>query len=202
MQIAKTPNIAKKVFPRLTWSKPSVKREVFLTFDDGPTPEVTEWVLSTLNSFNAKATFFCLGKNVVLFPDIFSEIIRAGHNVGNHTYNHVNAWKTSSENYLKDIKRCETVFHSKLFRPPYGKLKPGVRTKILKDYDIIMWDVLSYDFDPKVKPEVCTENVIKNLKPGSIIVFHDSKKANKNLKYALPLVLQHLENEGFEMNAL
>lgn len=202
MLLPKTPNIAKKVFPRLIWNKTTDQKEVYLTFDDGPTPEITAWVMRCLNNYNAKATFFCLGKNVVLYPDIFNELVREGHSVGNHSYSHKNAWKTPAKEYLLDIESCEKVFHSKLFRPPYGKLKPGIRTKILKNYDIVMWDILSYDFDPEISGQTCVDNVLNNIKPGAIVVFHDSKKAAKNLKYSLPIVLQHLKNKGYEMKAL
>lgn len=147
MYLPKTPSLAKKIFPKLTWEQDSAEKTLYLSFDDGPTPRVTEWVLRTLNQYNAKATFFCLGKNVVLYPDLFEDILKAGHTVGNHTYNHLNAWKTKEEVYLNDVLSCEKVFHSKLFRPPYGKLKPGIQKRLLEQYEIIMWDIISYDFD-------------------------------------------------------
>jgi len=202
MQIAKTPKIAKKVFSRLTWSEDTDEKIIYLTFDDGPTPKITVWILKELAKYNAKATFFCLGKNVVLYPKLLDYILCEEHSVGNHTYSHVNAWKTKKEKYLNDIKSCEKVFHSKFFRPPYGKLKPGIRTKILENYKIIMWDVMSYDFDKDVSEENCYQNVIKNTKKGSIIVFHDSKKAEKNMKASLPRVLKYFSNKGYEFRGL
>ncbi len=202
MQIAKTPKIAKKAFPRLTWDKKTNQKVIYLTFDDGPTPDITIWILKQLAKFNAKATFFCLGKNVVLYPKLLEYIICEGHSVGNHTYNHLNAWKTKKEKYLNDIKSCEKVFHSKLFRPPYGKLKPGIRTDILQNHQIIMWDVMSYDFDQEISVEKCYQNVVKNAKEGSIVVFHDSFKAEKNMKYALTKVLEHYTDKGFVFDAL
>lgn len=202
MQIAKTPTIAKKVFSRLTWNVETEQKHIYLTFDDGPTPEISIWILKELAKYNAKATFFCLGKNVVLYPKLLDYIICEGHSVGNHTYKHVNAWKTEKYKYLNDIASCEKVFHSNLFRPPYGKLKPGIRTHILKNYQIIMWDVMSYDFDKNISVENCYQNVIKNTKKGSIIVFHDSKKAEKNMKPTLTRVLKHFIEKGFEFKAL
>ena len=202
MQIAKTPNIAKKAFHRLTWEKQTKEKILHLTFDDGPTPEITIWILKELAKYNAKATFFCLGKNVVLYPQLLDYIICEGHTVGNHTYNHLNAWKTKKEKYLNDIKSCEKVFHSKFFRPPYGKLKPGIRTQILKNHEIIMWDVMSYDFEKEISTEKCFQNVVKNAKKGSIIVFHDSFKAEKNMKATLPKILKYYSEKGFIFTSL
>lgn len=202
MYLPKTPLLAKKIFPKLIWDHKNECKTVYLSFDDGPTPQITDWVLDQLKVYNAKATFFCLGKNVVLYPEIFERILKEGHAVGNHTYNHLNAWKTPNKKYLNDIANCEKVFHSKLFRPPYGKLKPGIRTKILKDFKIIMWDIMSYDFDVTVNPLQCANNVIKNVKSGSIIVFHDSMKAENNLKESLPIVLKYFADNGIEMQNL
>lgn len=202
MQIVKTPTIAKKAFKRLTWNKDEQEKAIYLTFDDGPTPEITIWILKLLAKFDAKATFFCLGKNVVLYPKLLDFIICEGHTIGNHTYNHLNAWKTKKEKYLKDIEMCEKVFHSKFFRPPYGKLKPGIRTEILENHEIIMWDVMSYDFDQDLSGENCYQNVINHAKEGSIIVFHDSFKAEKNMKASLPKVLGYFAEKGFVFRGL
>lgn len=202
MYMPKTPNIAKNVFPRLTWSRNTQEKDIYLTFDDGPTPGVTEWVLQELNRFNAKATFFCVGKNVVLYPDIFEQIKANGHTVGNHTYHHLNAWKTKVSNYMADVESCSKVFHSELFRPPYGKLKPGIKREILKQYNIVMWDVLSYDFDTNLSGEECFNNVAKHARPGSIIVFHDSLKAEERMKYALTNALNFFAENGYTFKAL
>lgn len=202
MYLPKTPKIAKKIFPKLTWQQDTKDKIIYLTFDDGPCPEVTDWVLNCLDSFKVKATFFCLGKNAVLYPELFEKLLRADHSIGNHTYNHLNAWNTSIENYLYDIDCCERVFHSKIFRPPYGKLKPGMRTKILKNYRIVMWDVMSYDFDENLSADVCLKNVVDNVQNGSIVVFHDSVKAFARLKVILPLILKQLIKEGYSFSAL
>lgn len=202
MYLPKTPKIAKKIFPKLTWEQNSSENAVFLTFDDGPTPGITNWVLNQLKQYDAQATFFCLGKNVVLNQELFDQILKDGHAVGNHTFNHLNCWKTPIKSYLKDIMSCEKVFHSKMFRPPYGKLKPGVRTKILENYQIVMWDVMSYDFDDKLSPKECVTNVLENIKPGSIVVFHDSLKAKDNLRNSLPIILKALHEEGIKMKSL
>lgn len=202
MYLPKTPEIAKKMFPKLTWQQDKKDNAVYLTFDDGPTPAVTEWVLNQLEQYNAKATFFCLGKNVVQYQEIFEEVLRRGHSVGNHTFNHVNCWETPKDRFLNDISSCEKIFHSKLFRPPYGKLKPGIRSRILEKYQIIMWDVMSYDFDQSLSPKQCVDNVLNNVTNGSIIVFHDSLKAMDNLKHSLPIILKSLAAEGIQMKAL
>jgi len=194
----------KKLFSNYVWDIPNNENKVYLTFDDGPTPEITEWTLNQLKEFNAKATFFCIGDNVRKYPEIFQKVINEGHSIGNHTFNHLNGWKTSTSDYIENVKLYETEHcklnteHCKLFRPPYGKIKPS-QSKILRkfDYKIIMWDIISYDFDNTISKEKCLENVLKNVKSGSIIVFHDSKKAFSNLEYALPRTLEFLKEKGF-----
>lgn len=199
----KTHWIIKKLFSNYVWEIPNNKNKVYLTFDDGPTPEITEWTLNQLREYNAKATFFCIGDNIRKYPDIFQKVINEGHSIGNHTFNHLNGWKTSTLDYIENVKLYETEHcklnteHCKLFRPPYGKIKPS-QSKILRKlgYKIIMWDVISYDFDATISKEKCLENVLKNVKSGSIIVFHDSKKAFSNLEYVLPRTLEYLKEKG------
>jgi peptidoglycan/xylan/chitin deacetylase (PgdA/CDA1 family) len=199
----KTNSLIKKVFNNLVWDIPNSDKKIFLTFDDGPIPEITEWVLDILKSEEIKATFFCIGDNIKKHPEVYKRILAEGHQIGNHTFNHLNGWKTETNHYIDNFKLCETeclklnTEHSFLFRPPYGKIKSS-QTKAIRNlgYKIIMWDVLSYDFDPNIIPEKCLENVISNTEQGSIIVFHDSKKAEKNLKYALPKAIQILKNRG------
>lgn len=178
------------------------RKEIYLTFDDGPIPEVTPWVLDTLRSFDAKATFFCVGDNVRKHPDIYDMVIHAGHTVGNHTLNHLSGWATENITYFHNIRHCARMVNSGLFRPPYGKLKPSQAQFLQRHYRIIMWDVLSGDFDRDIRPEDCAQNVIQHAEEGSIVVFHDSLKAEANLRHALPLVLEHFTREGYTFQSL
>jgi peptidoglycan-N-acetylglucosamine deacetylase len=194
----------KKLFSNYVWDIPNHENKVYLTFDDGPTPEITEWTLTQLKNYNARATFFCIGDNVRKYPEIFQKVIDENHSIGNHTFNHLNGWKTSTSDYSKNVKLYETEHYKlsteycKLFRPPYGKIKLSQSIRLRKlGYKIIMWDILSEDFDATISPEQCLENVLKNITPGSIIVFHDSKKATRNLEYALPRTLEFLKEKGF-----
>jgi peptidoglycan/xylan/chitin deacetylase (PgdA/CDA1 family) len=195
--------IIKKLFSNYVWDIPNNENKVYLTFDDGPTPEITQWTLNQLKEYNAKATFFCIGDNVRKYPEIFQKVINEGHSIGNHTFNHLNGWKTSTKKYIENTKQCFSTNNLQpttynLFRPPYGKIKPS-QSKILRKlgYRIIMWDIISYDFDNTISKEKCLENVLKNVKSGSIIVFHDSKKAFTNLEYVLPRTLEFLKEKGF-----
>lgn len=206
---AKTPLVVKKMFPNYVWDINTSKKELFLTFDDGPTPDITEWTLNTLHKFDAKATFFCIGNNVEKHPEIFKKIVEKGHAVGNHTHNHLKGWKTSTEDYLKNVDDAQNIINQNspvknlLFRPPYGKLKPNQGNELIKQgYTIIMWHVLSIDWDKNTSKETCLNNVINNAKEGSIMVFHDSIKAEKNLKYALPKTLEFFSEKGFEFKSI
>ena len=200
----KTNTWIKKIFNNLVWDIPNSEKKIYLTFDDSPIPDVTEWVLNILKSEDIKATFFCIGDNIQKHSEVYKRILAEGHQTGNHTFNHLNGWKTETNHYIENLKLCETEYlklnteHSFLFRPPYGKIKPS-QSKAIRNlgYKIIMWDVLSYDFDSTVSEEKCLENVISNTEQGSIIVFHDSVKAEKNLKYALPKAIQVLKDKGF-----
>lgn len=205
----KTNKVIKKIFNNLVWDIPNSENKIYLTFDDGPIPSVTEWVLDVLKSENIKATFFCIGDNIKKYPEIYKRILTEGHQIGNHTFNHLNGWKTKTNYYIENFKLCETEHsklnpkHSFLFRPPYGKIKPSQSKEIRQlGYKIIMWDVLSYDFDQNISEEECLKNVISNTSQGSIIVFHDSLKAEKNLKYALPKAIQILKNKGFTFDVI
>jgi peptidoglycan/xylan/chitin deacetylase (PgdA/CDA1 family) len=198
----KTNRIIKWIFPNYVWDIPNDGQKVFLTFDDGPTPEITEWVLEQLKKYNAKATFFCIGNNIEKYPEIFQKTIAEGHAIGNHTFDHLNGWKTTTEDYIENVKLYETqnpkLVTRNLFRPPYGKIKHS-QSKILRKlgYKIIMWDVLSRDYDQRISSTQCLENVLSNIETGSIIVFHDSVKAEHNLKYVLPKTLEFLKEKGF-----
>jgi len=202
----KTPLLVKKMFPNYIWNIPTTSKTIYLTFDDGPTPEITNWTLNILNQYNAKATFFCIGNNIEKQPDVFQNILNNGHTIGNHTYNHIKGWKTKTKDYLNNVALCDTVLksqNSKLFRPPYGQLKPKQGKQLIElGYKIIMWDVLSLDWDKNVTPEACFNNVISKTKNGSIIVFHDSIKASKNMKFALPKVLEYFSEKGYNFKAI
>ncbi len=229
--LVKTPGIVQSIFRKYKWRfythKEPVQgqdKEIYLTFDDGPIPEITPWVLEQLCKYKAKATFFCIGENVRKHPEIFQKIISEGHSFGNHTNNHVNGWRTNKKNYLNNIDKAEKRFRSlvfglhsrvnkqktnnrqlttKLFRPPYGKIKPNQANRILKKgYEIIMWDVLSGDFDLSLSKENCLQNVLKNTNHGSIVVFHDSEKSFKNLEYVLPKTLEYFTEKGYVFKAI
>ena len=193
-----TPKFVTKVLKNFTWRISDVENKLYLTFDDGPIPEFTPWILNELKKANAKCTFFCVGENVKKYPLLFKQIIDDGHTVGNQTFNHLNGWKTDIYRYLQNVNEAQKYIDSKLFRPPYGKLKPS-QTKVLKkDFKLIMWDVLSRDFDQKITKEQCLNNVIKYSKSGSIIVFHDSLKTIDNLTYVLPKVLDYYSKINYK----
>lgn len=226
--VVKTPQFVQRLYPKRLWSFPRDNKKVFLTFDDGPIPKVTTWVLDQLISFDAKATFFCIGDNVKKHPDIFRRIISEGHTVGNHTYNHLKGTKTKTTVYLENVLKAQEeierfgveslklkvgswerssvdrdVQRKSLFRPPYGKItKRQAEALQNKGYKIVMWDVLSADFDTTISEEICLENVLGALAPGSIVVFHDSLKASKNLMYTLPKVLKFISEKGWKCEAI
>lgn len=202
MFFAKSPALLKKYYSHLTWDIPNTENKIYLTFDDGPVPEVTEWVLDVLKQYQIKATFFCIGDNVKKHPLVFRRIMDEGHSVGNHTQNHLNGWKTADDIYLNNIEACSKIVDSKLFRPPYGRIKKTQLLLLKTQYSIIMWDVLSGDFDPKTTAEQCYKNVVKNTKPGSVIVFHDSIKAENKLKQTLPQAIEYLLGKGFVFDVI
>lgn len=210
----KTNFLIKKIYSNYIWDIPNVDHKIYVTFDDGPTPEITEWVLEVLENYQAKATFFCIGNNIKKNPEVFAKLIKYGHSIGNHTFNHLNGWKTTTEEYLNNSIQWSAVSgqspnyelptaNCQFFRPPYGKIKLSQSIKLRKlGYKIIMWDVLSGDFDTKITPKKCLENVLKNVKPGSIIVFHDSVKAFPNLKYTLPRALKFWKEKGYLLDVI
>lgn len=205
----KTPHWVKLVFNTLVWDLPNTEQKIYLTFDDGPIPEVTEWVLDLLKSEGIKATFFCIGANIQKHPKIYQRILTEGHQTGNHTFNHIKGWKTPTKEYVQNVQKCETEIErtatnsTKLFRPPFGKITPN-QSKALQNlgYKIIMWDVVSHDYDRTISQEKCLSNVLTKSTQGSIIVFHDSLKAEKNLKYVLPKAIHFLKNNGFKFDVL
>jgi peptidoglycan/xylan/chitin deacetylase (PgdA/CDA1 family) len=217
LYFVKTPKLITSFYKKYTWRVQTNKKEIYLTFDDGPTPKVTEFVLDTLKQFDAKATFFCIGKNIKNNSKLFNRIIEENHAIGNHTNNHLNGWKTKTDDYLQNVEKCAGIINneelvtnnqslkinSKLFRPPYGKIKKSQASKLIdKDYKIIMWSVLSGDFDKTITKEKCLKNVLNKSRKGSIIVFHDSEKAYEKLQYTLPKTLKYFSEKGFCFSSL
>ncbi|MBU3820892.1 polysaccharide deacetylase family protein [Flavobacteriaceae bacterium XHP0103] len=209
----KTPLVAKKMFPNYVWDIATNEKVLYLTFDDGPTPEITNWTLDTLNNYQAKATFFCIGKNIEKHPDIFKAILNEGHAIGNHTNNHLKGWKTLTSDYLANVTKAQNTIdaiipkdfsgNTQLFRPPYGQIKPAQGKALLgQGYKIIMWDIISFDWDKNISKETCLKNVTNKATKGSIIVFHDSVKASKNMQYALPKVLEYFSEKGYVFKTL
>jgi len=202
MYLVKTPSLLKPLSKDLLWHVSTSEQTVYFTFDDGPTPGVTESALELLKRYDAQATFFCLGKNVEANPTLFHRIMQEGHAVANHTYDHPDGWKTNQVAYLRNVIMAQKTIRSNLFRPPYGRITPAQVSALKSRYRIVMWDVLSADFDAANTPRQCFENVVKNVTPGSIVVFHDSIKAQENMLYALEQSLLHLSREGYIFRAL
>lgn len=202
----KTPAIAKKIFSSYRWSFPTNEKVVYLTFDDGPHPTITPFVLEELKKYNAKATFFCIGNNVAQYPEVYQQILSEGHAVGNHTFDHPNGWATSADSYITDVAKASKYIKSNLFRPPYGKIKKSQAKRLSEAMQvpvhIIMWDVLSADFIRSISNKQCLRNVVSNYTNGSVIVFHDSEKAYPNLAYAFPETLRVLSEEGFSFKKI
>jgi peptidoglycan/xylan/chitin deacetylase (PgdA/CDA1 family) len=207
----KTRWFIKRLFRGFVWNMPNNRKMVYLTFDDGPTPEITEWVLGILKQHEIKATFFCIGNNIDSHPDIFQRVISDGHAIGNHTYNHLNGWRSDDIKYLENVaaaeksilQHCPSFGVSKLFRPPYGRMKRTQAARVRQQgYKIIMWDVLSADFDLTITPEKCLKNVTDNAREGSIIIFHDSVKAFPNLEYALPRAIEYLKGKNYTFGVI
>ena len=205
----KTSPLLAAVYRECLWKVNTEEKLLYLTFDDGPITEITPFVLDELKKWNAKATFFCIGKNIEANPEIFQRIMDEGHSIGNHTFNHLNGWSNNDNEYFENIAQCEAVLNAKcgmrttkLFRPPYGKLKPSQYTKLKKEYKLVMWDVLSFDFDLKMAEEKVLENVLENAEEGSVIVMHDSLKAKPKVEFALPKILEHFTEKGFKFEKL
>ncbi len=222
----KTPRIIRALMPDVLWQIPTKDKALYLTFDDGPVPEATPFVLAQLEKYNAKATFFCIGDNVRKHPEIFQQIIDAGHSIGNHTMHHISGWELSEEEYLDEVSKCEEVLgltlvrlmeekgddlkiihtnsirNVKLFRPPYGKLKPSQYRKLKEKYQVVLWDILSYDFDMNISGEAVAENIIQHSENGSVVVMHDSVKAFPRLKIALPKVLEYFAEKGWKFERI
>ncbi len=195
------PGFIRNMFPDLIWQIED-ERGVYLTFDDGPTPGITEWILATLKRYNAKATFFVLGKNVEMYPDLYEKILADGHRVGNHTYSHQRGVGMSLERYLEDVDLASYTVQSNLFRPPYARITPSQLRAVAKRYKIIMWSIISRDYNRKLTGEMCLRGVLPYIKAGSIILFHDSEKSFANMSYALPKTLERIEELGLKCRAI
>ncbi|MFZ1529851.1 MAG: polysaccharide deacetylase family protein [Ferruginibacter sp.] len=203
--LVKTPWWLKKIYNKLVWDADPAGKKLYLSFDDGPHPQITPFVLNELKKFNAKATFFCIGQNVEQYPGIYRQIIDEGHSVGNHTYNHLNGWKTDDAVYLENVARAQLFIDSNLFRPPYGKITGFQRRQLAAPrfgLHTIMWSVVSGDFDAGISPERCLNNVLRNSREGSVVVFHDSEKARDRLEYALPKALEYFAAKGFSFEKI
>lgn len=202
MYLVKSPIALRLYYHGLTWNKSRKEKKVYLTFDDGPIPELTPYVLEVLRKYNIKATFFCVGENIAKHPKLFEQVKNEGHRIGNHTYNHLKGWGEENGNYLENVEQCQQLTETNLFRPPYGRAKKSQLKELRKDYEIIMWDVLSGDFDLSLSPEKCLKNVLDNTKNGSIIVFHDNIKAIPRVEYALPKAIETLLSRGYVFETL
>jgi len=203
--LVKTPRLLKAAYANCVWHIKEHANSVYITFDDGPHPRITQFILDELRKHQAKATFFCIGKNVELYPEVYQQILDEGHSVGNHTQNHVNGFKTENVDYFKNIRAASKYIDTRLFRPPYGRITYAQSLGISRLYPktkIIMWDVLSGDFDTTLSPEDCLKNVLHATKAGSIVVFHDSEKAWDRLQYTLPVFLEHCRKQGWKMKKL
>ncbi len=199
---ARPPKLLQNLLPQCFWSLPNRQNKIYLTFDDGPTQEVLPFILKTLDTYKVSATFFCVGENMQKHPDLVKEMLKRGHVIGNHTFNHISGWRTKNEDYFQNVEACNKIYKSKLFRPPYGRLRASQANELRRKYKIIMWDVLSYDYDKTVLPQTCFRNVIDATKSGSVIVFHDNVKALKNLEYALPRSIDFLLKKDFAFDVI
>ena len=195
------PKFIKRMFPMLHWNF-SDADSIFITFDDGPHPKITPWVLDQLKRYDAKATFFCIGKNVEQYPEVVEKIKTEGHSLGNHSYSHIKGWGYSAGRYIEDVDLANGLIHTTLFRPPYGRISLTQIRRVAERNHIIMWDILSRDYSHFVSPKRCVKGVVKHLRGGSVIVFHDSVKASRNLYYALPIVLEEIRKRGFTCKAI
>jgi peptidoglycan/xylan/chitin deacetylase (PgdA/CDA1 family) len=192
----------KMIYPDVIWDKPNTGKKIYLTFDDGPTPVVTEKVLNLLDQYNAKATFFCLGRNVERHPEIYREIIKRGHQTGNHTYSHLKGWEIKNKEYFQDVELAGQFINSDLFRPPYGRIKRAQIKYLKKKFNIILWDVMSHDYEKLWSKERCLRAAMRYTKEGSIIVFHDSEKAEEKVQYILPKLLEAYTEKGYQFESI
>jgi peptidoglycan/xylan/chitin deacetylase (PgdA/CDA1 family) len=202
MYRVRPPYLLRTLYARGIWRKDAAEKKLYLTFDDGPIPVVTPWVLDVLKTACIEATFFCVGENVQKHPEIYQRIINENHAVGNHTHHHINGWKTTLPDYIANVEKCAAYVTTNLFRPPYGRIRKAQQRKLETQYSIVMWDVLSGDYDRQTSPEQCLQNVVTHVRNGSIILFHDSLKAQQNMQYALPRFIDDAKEKGYEFGKL
>ena len=200
--LVRPPQLLRSFYKGSYWRMEKTEPIIYLTFDDGPIPELTPWVLDILAKYQVKATFFCVGDNILKNPEIFERIKNEGHQVGNHTFNHVKGWQLKQSVYLDNIEKCQQLTKTNLFRPPYGRIKKSQFKSLSRDYKVVFWDVLSYDYDKMITPKKCLDNSIKYTRNGSIIVFHDNLKAQNNLKFALPHYIEHFLKLNYKFATL
>ena len=202
IKLIKTPSFIRYIFPSLIWNKLKSRKTIYLTFDDGPHSDLSNFILDELKKYQAKATFFYLGRQVEKYPKIFERCVNENHQIGNHTYSHLNGWATNNKKYYKDINKASKLINSDLFRPPYGRIKMSQIKHLKKHYKIVMWDVLSWDFDENTCSKECFKNIVKNTSSGSIIVLHENEKSYKNVKEVLPKILNYFSSKGFTFDVL
>jgi len=196
------PGFVTSLYKDAVWRFDETQKIVYLTFDDGPIPEVTPWVLELLKKEDIKATFFCVGENVKKYPEVYQQILNEGHSVGNHTFNHWQGLKHANDEFFRNIEKAELFIDSDLFRPPHGWLKNSQFRFLKKKFRIIMWDLISCDYDARIKPEKILRNITDFVRPGSVITFHDSIKAKFNLEEVLPLAIRWMKTQGYQFNAI
>ncbi|MCD6018822.1 MAG: polysaccharide deacetylase family protein [Bacteroidetes bacterium] len=200
--LVRPPQIIRSIYKDSVWRMSKNDPLIYLTFDDGPIPELTPWVLDVLKQYGVKATFFCVGENIVKNQEIFERIKQEGHQVGNHTHNHIKGWEVSTTAYHENVEKCQEFTRTNLFRPPYGRIKKSQFKMISEKYKVVFWDVLSYDYDRLISPKKCLDNCLRYTRNGSIIVFHDNMKAEQNLKFALPHYIEHFLKLNYKFAAL
>jgi len=202
LKLIKIPTIVERLFPSIIWNKSRNQKTLYLTFDDGPCEELSLFILDELKKYKAKATFFYLGSQVDKFPNWVEKCQKENHSIGNHTFSHLNGWASTNNVYFEDVEKANRIINSNLFRPPYGRIKPSQLFFLKKQYKIVMWDVLSWDFDKDTTPQECYDNILKHTNNGSIIVLHENEKSAKNVKEVLPKILRHYTSLGYEFKAL
>ena len=196
------PDVLRPFLGKLLWRKNPSEKVIYLTFDDGPVPEVTPLVLDLLDEYNLKATFFCVGENVEKYPEVYKEVLKRGHKTGNHTYNHLKGITVTTNEYVTNVEKAATQIDSKLFRPPYGRIKNSQKKALLEDYEIVMWDIITRDYDSRLSPVSIMQNIKRYSRNGSLVVFHDSIKAERNMLTVLPLAIEYWNSKGYRFGVL